>query len=136
MVSNCRPPENRNPSQPEMVACWPRLVAQIMAIDPWMIIACGKVAAEFLVGKNVAVTEDHGTIFDVKLPGLHREYTIPVMAIMHPSYLMRNADFGPGGVWEKTHKDLETAREVVRLLSRAYRGVDVTTCDPREAGGA
>jgi DNA polymerase len=132
----CRPPDNRDPSAPEMEACWPRLAAQIMAVDPDLIIACGKVAATFLVGRNVAVTEDHGTIFDAKMPGLFRDYTVPTMVILHPAYLMRNADYGPGGPWEGTYKDLEKAREVLDLLGRAHRGADVASRDPREAGGA
>lgn len=130
----CRPPGNRDPSYAEMLACWPRLAAQIMAVDPLLIIACGKVAAEFLVGRNVAVSEDHGTIFDVKFPGLFREWTVPVMVTMHPAYLMRNHNLREGGPWEAMYNDLDKARRVVSLMAKAYGGVDVASRDPREAG--
>lgn len=127
---------NRDPSAPEMEACWPRLAAQIYAVDPLIILSVGKVATEFLIGRSISITEDHGTIYDAVLPGLFRPYTIPVMALLHPSYLMRNADYGPKGIWAQTCKEMQLALYLTKTMRRAYRGADVASCDPREDPGA
>ena len=121
----CRPPENRDPNDVEMSTCWPRVAAQIYAIDPLLIIALGRVAARFLLGRNVTITEERGLIFETFLPGLVMDYQVPVLLALHPAYLMRNADKRPGAVWNKTHDDFERARDIVEMAEAAYRGEDV-----------
>lgn len=37
----CRPPENRDPSAEEIRCCWPRLEAELLAIEPQMIVTLG-----------------------------------------------------------------------------------------------
>ena len=121
----CRPPENRDPAKDEIEACWPRVAAQIYAVDPLLGIAVGRPAASFLLGKNVAITTARGKLVDMKFPGIDRDYTVPLLPILHPAYLLRNADKGKGGVWEKTHEDLELARQAVDLALAAHRGENV-----------
>jgi len=121
----CRPPDNRNPSDIEVKACWPRLAAQIYSVDPMLIIALGGVAARFLMDRDVTITTERGSVLDITFPGLTGNYQIPVMLCLHPAYLMRNADRRPGGIWEKMHNDLEMAKTIVETAKAAYRGDNV-----------
>lgn len=82
-VVKCRPPGNRNPSQEEMTSCFPYLVEQINAIQPDLIVALGKVAAEFLLQRPVKITRENGKL-DFLPSGLC------IMTILHPAYVLRN----------------------------------------------
>ena len=48
-VIKCRPPDNRNPEPDEVAACEPFLKKQLAAIQPRMIVALGKFAAQSLL---------------------------------------------------------------------------------------
>jgi DNA polymerase len=81
-VIKCRPPENRTPRPDEVKVCSPYLIKQINLIKPKVIVALGKVAAEFLLPTTRSMSE---------LRGNFGEYRgIPVMPTFHPSYLIRN----------------------------------------------
>jgi len=81
-VVKCRPPENRNPEPDEVAACSPFLVRQIELVDPEVIVALGKFAAQTLLQTTTPIT---------KLRGEWREYRgIPLMPTLHPAYLLRN----------------------------------------------
>jgi uracil-DNA glycosylase family 4 len=81
-VVKCRPPENRNPEIDEIAACEPFLRAQLGAIQPKVIVALGKFAAQTLLRDETKIT---------RLRGNWREYCgIPLMPTYHPAYLLRN----------------------------------------------
>ena len=48
-VVKCRPPDNRNPEPDEIDSCEPFLVQQLRAINPKIVIALGKFAAQTLL---------------------------------------------------------------------------------------
>lgn len=81
-VNKCRPPMNRNPEPDEIAACEPFLKAQLRAIQPKVIVALGKFAAQTLLRDATAIT---------RLRGQWREYEgIPLMPTFHPAYLLRS----------------------------------------------
>lgn len=81
-VVKCRPPNNRNPEIDEIQACEPFLRAQLGAIEPKVIVALGKFAAQTLLRDETAIT---------RLRGQWREYCgIKLMPTFHPAYLLRN----------------------------------------------
>lgn len=90
----CRPPENRDPSRDEIKACRDRLHRTIYAVDPAVIIGVGKNAASALLGKKIAVTNESGTIYDVEVPSpvTGKGIRYPMMALVHPSWLLRQGD--------------------------------------------
>ena len=90
----CRPGENRTPSTEELKNCRERLHRTIYAIDPVLIIAAGKIAASTVLGKNVAILQKRGVIFDVAIqsPATGRKVRYPMLAVLHPSYLLRKGD--------------------------------------------
>jgi len=90
-VVKCRPPDNRNPEPDEIEQCSPFLRAQIASINPVVIVALGKFAAQTLLGVETPISRMRGQF--------HQMGPVAVMPTFHPSYLLRN----PGAkreVWE------------------------------------
>jgi uracil-DNA glycosylase len=80
-VVKCRPPNNRNPEPDEVAACEPFLRAQLRAVQPKVIVALGKFAAQTLLRDTTPIT---------KMRGNWREYEgIKLMPTFHPAYLLR-----------------------------------------------
>lgn len=101
-VVKCRPPENRTPTGEEASACGHFLDGQLAAIQPTVIVALGRVAAERLGCAEPGKTW-RGTW------GTYRG--MPVMPTYHPAYLLRSPDM-KRPVWEDLQK-------VVARLSRS-----------------
>jgi uracil-DNA glycosylase len=122
-VVACQPPENRAPTHPEVRACWERLYNTIYTVDPWLIITFGRPAIETLVKKQIEVTKLRGTIFDVEIPGRRVPYKVPTMACLHPSYLLRQADWkSKTGTYMKTVRDVHTAMRFMDGLKMQHLG--------------
>ncbi len=81
-VVKCRPPENRTPHRDEIEKCQDYLLAQLRIIKPKVIVALGKVAADFFVPSNLGMTSLRGNFYEYG--------KIQVMPTFHPSYLIRN----------------------------------------------
>jgi uracil-DNA glycosylase len=81
-VVKCRPPGNRNPEPDEIEQCEPFLVRQIEAIEPEVIVALGKFAAQTLLRSTTPITRLRGEF--------HRFGRVDLMPTFHPSYLLRN----------------------------------------------
>jgi DNA polymerase len=81
-VVKCRPPENRNPEPDEIEQCSPFLRAQIASVNPTVIVALGKFAAQTLLGVDTPISRLRGQF--------HQMGPVAVMPTFHPSYLLRN----------------------------------------------
>ncbi len=81
-ILKCRPPGNRNPESDEIDCCEPYLHKQIEIIQPRLIVALGKFAAQWLLQTKIPIG---------KLRGKFGRYRgIPTLATYHPAYLLRN----------------------------------------------
>lgn len=80
-ILKCSTPENRNPHAGEIKQCRNYLQRQITLIQPKIIIAIGRIAAQTLL----ETTEKIGTLRQQ----IHYVENIPLIAIYHPSYLLR-----------------------------------------------
>ena len=82
-----RPPGNRTPNSEEINTCLPFVQKHIDIIDPKLIIVLGNVASKALLNKTDGITklrtQEH---FYIK----KKNVKIPVKAIFHPAYLLRN----------------------------------------------
>ncbi|AOF81341.1 uracil-DNA glycosylase, 4 family protein [Methyloversatilis sp. RAC08] len=78
----CRPPGNRTPEAAEMATCQPYLERQIALIQPRIIVALGRPAAQTLLGGEVKINAARGRLFD--------RAGIPVVVTYHPAYLLRS----------------------------------------------
>lgn len=87
-VLKCRPPGNRNPAPEEVAQCLPYLQRQIALLQPQIILAMGRFAAQALLRDCIEKVE---TIPLGKLRGqVHRLGNIPVVVTYHPAYVLRN----------------------------------------------
>jgi uracil-DNA glycosylase family 4 len=91
---SCLTPEARTPTPKELEACRDRLERTIYAVDPLLILACGKTAATAVLQKSVQIVQKRGSVYDihVKSPATGKEVRYTAMAILHPSYLLRKGD--------------------------------------------
>ena len=78
----CRPPGNRTPEAEETAACWPFLARQIALIQPKLIVALGRPAAQTLLQAEVKIGAARGRLFE--------HQGIPLVVTYHPAYLLRN----------------------------------------------
>jgi uracil-DNA glycosylase family 4 len=87
-VLKCRPPANRNPDPAEVAQCEPYLKRQVELLQPKMILALGKFAAQSLLQDSVP---DVHKIPLGKLRGqVHSYLGVPVVVTYHPAYLLRS----------------------------------------------
>ena len=101
-IVKCRPPGNRDPELDEIQACEPFLLKQISVIQPEVIVALGRYAAQTLVGTDTPIS---------RLRGQWQSYAgIDLMPTFHPAYLLRNPS-GKRPVWE----DLQEVMHKLKL---------------------
>ncbi len=81
-VLKCRPPGNRNPEPDEVAKCSPHLLRQIELVEPKLIVAMGRFAAQALLGTDATIASLRGKV--------HRYAGVPLVVTYHPAYLLRN----------------------------------------------
>lgn len=81
-ILKCRPPNNRDPKPDEAAACRDYLERQIELVQPKVILAVGKIAAQNLLGSNETVARMRST--------QHELSGIPLIVTYHPAYLLRS----------------------------------------------
>lgn len=77
----CRPPGNRDPTNEELANCRGYLDAEIEAIDPSVLVTLGKVPSQHLLGRDVAITGEAGSVEAVEIGGEVRD----VLLCVHPA---------------------------------------------------
>ena len=80
-VLKCRPPGNRNPEPEEVAKCTPFLKQQIGLIQPKLIIAMGRFAAQTLLSSDASIASMRGRVY--------RYEGVPLIVTYHPAYLLR-----------------------------------------------
>lgn len=109
-VLKCRPPGNRNPAPEEVAQCSPHLQRQIALIQPALIIAMGRFAAQTLLNSDASIASMRGKTFSYQ--------GVPLIVTYHPAYLLRSmAD--KAKAWE----DLCFARSNMRELTAGKSAV-------------
>jgi DNA polymerase len=84
-IIKARPPENRDPNPEEITAYKPYLDAEILAIDPVLIVTLGRFSmAKFL--PDVRISQVHGRLHRVVWQNQHR-YVLPMY---HPAAALRS----------------------------------------------
>jgi len=98
----CRPPRNRDPKPQELTSCQSFINSQLAIVQPRIIIALGRFAAQSLIGS----TDSIGRL----RTGTHRHAAsgTTVIATYHPAYLLRSPVEK-----SKSWRDLLRAREIV-----------------------
>lgn len=105
-IVKCRPPGNRVPEPVEKSACEPYLLRQIALIQPRLIVALGKTAAETLLRREASIASMRGSVHDYG--------GTPLIVTYHPAYLLRTL-MDKAKAWE----DLCFAMETMARLKSA-----------------
>ena len=87
-VVNYRPPENRKPSEEEILRYLPFLVKHIEIIKPKILVLLGSTALNSILGSEKVISKARG-IWVTKQIG---SWKTNVIASFHPAYLMRQPD--------------------------------------------
>lgn len=83
-ILKCRPPKNRDPKPEEVSACSSYLREQIDLIQPKIILAVGRIAAQNLMKTGTPIGKMRGRRYQYADTG------IPVVVTYHPAYLLRS----------------------------------------------
>ena len=83
-VLKCRPPGNRDPNPAEVASCLPYLQRQIDLIQPRLMLAVGRIAAQNLLATDTPIGRLRGQV--------HRfgSAATPLIVTYHPAYLLRS----------------------------------------------
>jgi len=99
-ILKCRPPNNRDPKSEESAACRGYLERQIELVQPRIILAVGRIAAQLLLETDAPVGRLRGKV--------HQLGETPLIVTYHPAYLLRSP-----GQKRKAWDDLCLASSVV-----------------------
>ena len=83
-VLKCRPPDNRDPGGEEVVACESFLHRQVELVQPSMIMALGRFAAQSLLKTTESIGQLRGQLYS------YEPFGIPLIVTYHPAYLLRS----------------------------------------------
>jgi DNA polymerase len=104
-VLKSRPPGNRDPKPEEVAACLPFLERQIELLQPKIMLAVGRIAAQNLLRTDTPLGRLRGQV--------HRFGATPLVVTYHPAYLLRTPS-DKRKAWE----DLKFARSVYQDLTQ------------------
>ncbi len=105
-VLKSRPPGNRDPKPDEVAACLPYLMRQIALLQPRLMLAVGRIAAQNLLATDMALGRLRGQVHHFG------ELNTPLIVTYHPAYLLRSpADK------RKAWEDLKFARSTFQRLA-------------------
>ena len=104
-ILKSRPPNNRDPSAAEVKACWPYLQRQVELIEPKLILAMGRIAAQTLLDTTTPVGKLRGRVHHLD------SWNRPLIVTYHPAYLLRSPREK-----RKSWDDLQFARRTMEAL--------------------
>jgi uracil-DNA glycosylase family 4 len=108
-VLKCRPPGNRDPRPDEVASCLPYLHRQVELLQPLLILAVGRIAAQNLLATDTPIGRLRGQIHRFGVSGR------PLIVTYHPAYLLRSPSEK-----RKAWTDLKFVRqELARLRAAA-----------------
>jgi DNA polymerase len=106
-VLKCRPPGNRDPRPAEAASCRGFLERQVALIDPTLVIAVGRIAAQDLLATETPIAKLRGKVHSFGAKGW------PLIVTYHPAYLLRSPSEK-----RKAWQDLVAAKHLFACLER------------------
>ena len=100
-ILKCRPPNNRDPKPEEVAQCLPYLERQIALLQPRIMLAVGRIAAQNLLATDTPIGKLRGSVHAFGAA------KIPLVVTYHPAYLLRSPTEK-----RKAWEDLKFARRV------------------------
>jgi len=106
-VLKCRPPGNRDPKPGEAASCRTYLERQVALVNPTLVIAVGRIAAQNLLATETPIAKLRGKVH------AFGSRSWPLLVTYHPAYLLRTP-----GEKRKAWADLVQARQLFERLQR------------------
>ena len=104
-ILKCRPPNNRDPHADEIESCIDYLQRQQKLIQPKIILAVGRIAAQTLLKTDEPLARLRGKV--------HTFNNTPVVVVYHPAYLLRSLSEK-----RKAWLDLQLAIQTVKEIEK------------------
>lgn len=101
-ICKCRPISNRDPEPDEIGTCSPFLTEEIEIIRPKLIFALGRFSAQFMSRSSDPMKELRTRVLTYQGNG----FTIPLKAIYHPAYVLREERFGNKNINAQAIEDI------------------------------
>ena len=101
-ILKCRPPKNRDPRPDEMANCEPYLIRQIALLQPKVIVAAGRIAAQTLLQSSAPIGRLRGSRH------VYQAANLPMVVTYHPAYLLRSPSQKA-----KSWEDLKILRKIL-----------------------
>lgn len=83
-ILKCRPPNNRDPEPSESASCTPYLSRQIELVRPRVLLAVGRIAAQWLLQTDTPIGRIRGKVLSFG------PRNTPLVVTYHPAYLLRS----------------------------------------------
>jgi DNA polymerase len=83
-ILKCRPPGNRDPQPDESASCTSYLTQQIALVQPRVLLAVGRIAAQWLLQTDTPIGRLRGRVQG------YGERNTPLVVTYHPAYLLRS----------------------------------------------
>jgi uracil-DNA glycosylase family 4 len=83
-ILKCRPPNNRDPEPSEAASCTPYLSQQIELVRPRVLLAVGRISAQWLLQTDTPIGRLRGRALT------YGERGTPLVVTYHPAYLLRS----------------------------------------------
>ena len=83
-ILKCRPPNNRDPEPSEQASCTPYLSQQIELVQPRVLLAVGRIAAQWLLQTDAPIGRIRGRVVS------YGPRNTPLVVTYHPAYLLRS----------------------------------------------
>lgn len=106
-VLKCRPPGNRDPKPSEAASCRGYLERQVALVDPTLVVAVGRIAAQSLLATETPLAKLRGKVHSFGARAW------PLVVTYHPAYLLRSP-----GEKRKAWQDLLHAQQLVARLEQ------------------
>jgi len=82
-ILKCRPPNKRDHQPAEQACCPPYLLQQLKLLQPKVIVALGRISAQYLLKSNLSLSRLRNQ------KHIYSEAEIPLLVTYHPAYLLR-----------------------------------------------
>jgi DNA polymerase len=82
-ILKCRPPNNRDPEPGESASCTPYLSQQIDLVQPRVLLAVGRISAQWLLQTDTPIGRLRGRVLEFGARNT------PLVVTYHPAYLLR-----------------------------------------------
>jgi len=83
-ILKCRPPNNRDPEPSESASCTPYLTQQIELVQPRVLLAVGRISAQWLLQTDTPIGRLRGRVLT------YGARNTPLVVTYHPAYLLRS----------------------------------------------